>query len=67
LFLTTIPTIFKNVYHQSVGISGLHYISFGVGVTLAAQIGARLMDKSYIYLRDKNGGVGKPEFRAGGF
>lgn len=65
LFLTTIPSIFKGLYHESIGISGLHYLAFGIGVTATSQTGARLMDKIYIHLRDKNNGVGKPEFRIG--
>lgn len=63
LFLTTIPSIFRGVYHESIGISGLHYIAFGIGVTATSQVGARVIDRVYIRLRDKNGGVGKPEFR----
>jgi len=63
LFLTTIPEIFSGVYHESSGIAGLHYIAFGIGIMSGAQIGGRLIDKVYLYLRDQNGGVGKPEFR----
>jgi len=36
LVLTTIPLIFDEVYHQSVGIAGLHYIALGIGLTLGA-------------------------------
>ncbi|KAE9387803.1 MFS polyamine transporter [Gymnopus androsaceus JB14] len=63
IFLTTIPTIFTNVYHQSTGIGGLNYIGLGIGLTFASQINARYMDKIYIYFKNKNGGVGEPEFR----
>lgn len=31
MVLTTIPAIFKNVYHERVGIAGLNYISLGIG------------------------------------
>ncbi|KAI0686159.1 MFS polyamine transporter [Earliella scabrosa] len=63
LFLTTLPSIFKGVYQQSVGISGLHYIALGLGMSGASQINARLMDVIYKRLSEKNGGEGKPEYR----
>lgn len=31
MVLTTIPTVFKDVYHERVGIAGLNYISLGIG------------------------------------
>ncbi|KIY70200.1 MFS polyamine transporter [Cylindrobasidium torrendii FP15055 ss-10] len=63
LFLTTIPSIYRDVYHQSTGIAGLHYIALGIGITGASQLNARIMDRIYIYLKNKNGGQGEPEFR----
>ncbi|KAF9472907.1 MFS polyamine transporter [Pholiota conissans] len=63
LFLTTMPTIFREIYHEGVGIGGLHYIALGLGLGLASQTNARVMDKIYIYFKKKNGGVGEPEFR----
>lgn len=38
VFLTTIPTTFKNVYGQSLGISGLNYIAMGLGIAIASQV-----------------------------
>ena len=63
VFLTSIPSIFENVYHQKVGIAGLHYIALGVGLTLSAQLNARVMDRIYIHLKKRNNGVGMPEHR----
>ncbi|KAG2137983.1 major facilitator superfamily domain-containing protein [Suillus clintonianus] len=63
LFLTTIPSIFQGVYQQSTGISGLHYIALGIGLVGASQLNARTTDKIYVHFKNKNGGVGKPEFR----
>ncbi|KAF7312747.1 MFS polyamine transporter [Mycena indigotica] len=63
LFLTSMPLMFQGVYHQSVEISGLHYFALGLGVTGASQINARVMDRIYRRLKEKNGGVGEPEFR----
>ncbi len=57
------PNIFMGVYHESLGISGLHYIALGIGLTLASQINARMLDKIYVYFKNRNGGVGEPEFR----
>ncbi|KAH8096902.1 MFS polyamine transporter [Cristinia sonorae] len=63
LYLTTIPGIFEGVYQQSTGIAGLHYLAFGIGLTGASQLNARLMDRAYIYYTKKNGGQGRPEYR----
>ena len=63
VFLTTIPTAFQDVYHERVGIAGLHYLALGLGLLIPAQINARLMDKVYKLLKARNGGVGRPEFR----
>lgn len=39
VYLTIIPSIFEGeTYHESVGIAGLHYIAFGLGVSLASQV-----------------------------
>lgn len=57
------PNIFTDVYHESLGISGLHYIALGIGLTLASQINARMLDKIYVHFKNRNGGVGEPEFR----
>lgn len=63
VFLTTIPGIFEGTYHQPVGIAGLHYFALGVGLTGASQLNARMLDRIYKYFQEKNGGVGKPEYR----
>ncbi|KAK7689627.1 hypothetical protein QCA50_007420 [Cerrena zonata] len=63
LFLTTIPSIFQGIYHERVGIAGIHYLALGVGLTGASQINARFMDRIYIHFKEKNGGIGRPEFR----
>ncbi|KAH9929016.1 MFS polyamine transporter [Epithele typhae] len=63
LYLTTIPSIFQGLYRQPIGISGLHYIAFGIGLAVAAQVNARAIDRVYKYLCQRNDGVGKPEFR----
>ena len=57
------PSIFQGIYGESVGIAGLNYIALGIGLSGASQINARTMDKVYVMLKKRNGGVGRPEFR----
>ena len=33
---TTLPGIYQKAYHESLGISGLHYIALGVGIMMTA-------------------------------
>ncbi|KII85806.1 hypothetical protein PLICRDRAFT_44215 [Plicaturopsis crispa FD-325 SS-3] len=63
LVLTTIPGIFEGVYGERVGVSGLHYIALGVGLTITSQLNAIALDAIYKSLKARNGGVGKPEYR----
>lgn len=63
VFLTTMPAIFADIYHERPGIAGLHYFALGIGLSSASQINARFMDRIYIHFKNKNGGVGEPEFR----
>ena len=63
LILTTIPGIFEGTYGEDVGIAGLNYLALGIGLTGASQVNARLLDRMYRYLKTRNNGVGKPEFR----
>ena len=63
MFLTAIPSIFQDVYGFSVGIASLHYIPLGIGMYGGTVILAKIMDKVYNFLKEKAGGVGRPEFR----
>lgn len=63
LILSTFPGLWEGVYHESVGIGGLNYISLGVGFTIGSQTSARVNDIIYKRLKTKNGDKGKPEFR----
>ncbi|KAL1634056.1 hypothetical protein SLS58_010850 [Diplodia intermedia] len=63
LVLSTFPSLWTTVYHESVGIGGLNYISLAVGFFLGIQVAARLNDQMYVRLKHRNGGVGLPEFR----
>ena len=71
VFLTTIPAIFTQTYHERIGVAGLNYIALGIGLTTAAQVGiildgwrqlisdekinARYIDKIYIWLKNTRG------------
>jgi multidrug resistance protein len=63
LVLSTFPTLWADVYHESIGIGGLNYISLGVGLFIGTQLCAPLQDRIYRALKKRNNGVGKPEFR----
>jgi multidrug resistance protein len=63
LVLSTFPSLWEGVYHESIGIGGLNYISLGTGFFLGTQICAPLQDRIYRFLKGRNDGVGKPEFR----
>ena len=61
--MTTISPIFLTVYQEPVGISGLHYLSQGLGVSIMAQFNARTMDTAYAWLKKRYKSEGKPEYR----
>lgn len=50
-------------YGMSISIGGLNYISLGLGFWAGAQVCARLQDRIYAAMKQRNGGVGEPEFR----
>ena len=64
LVLSTFPRLWDEKYHQSIGTGGLNYLSLGIGFFLASQTCARLQDRVYRQLKEKNNDVGLPEFRA---
>jgi multidrug resistance protein len=63
LVLSTFPTLWSNVYHESIGIGGLNYISLACGFFIGTQVCAPLQDRIYTALKARNDGQGKPEFR----
>ena len=62
LVLSTFPTLWADVYHESIGIGGLNYTSLGIGLFIGTQTCAPLQDRIYRVLKKRHG-VGKPEFR----
>ncbi|KAI0673328.1 MFS polyamine transporter [Trametes maxima] len=63
LVITTVPAVFAKIYHEQPGIIGLHYISMGLGLFVASQVNARMLDKVYVALKKRNNNQGEPEFR----
>ncbi|KAL3299351.1 major facilitator superfamily transporter [Colletotrichum asianum] len=66
LVLSTFSALWTTRYGESSGISGLNYISLGLGFFLGAQTCARFQDRVYVALKKRyvlDGGPGKPEFR----
>ncbi|OGM48423.1 MFS transporter [Aspergillus bombycis] len=63
LMVATFPDVWTGIYHESVSIGSLNYLSMTVGLAIATQFGVRFSDRLYQRLRAKNNGEPKPEFR----
>lgn len=79
LFIFSYPMMWIDVYHESIGISSLNYISAGLGYSIGAQgvcnspsdnwqystdaVAGHINDHLYMRLTERNAGTGKPEFR----
>lgn len=63
LVLSTFPGLWEDVYHESIGIGGLNYISLGLGFFMGTQICAPINDRIYRRLKKTNNNIGRPEFR----
>ncbi|WFD00009.1 hypothetical protein MYAM1_002755 [Malassezia yamatoensis] len=63
LLLASFSKVFREVYHQPVGIASLHYTAMALGFTTSGQVGGRFVDYYYHRLKARNGGVGRPEFK----
>ena len=61
--LSSYASLWTSKYHQSVSVSGLHYIALVIGYTIAAQGGARITDKLWQHFKRKAGGETAPEYR----
>ncbi|KAI0866644.1 MFS transporter [Xylaria cubensis] len=63
IFSTTLPDILQQLYGLSAAATGLAFLSFSVGSALSVVVMNIFLDKVYVKLREKNNGVGTPEFR----
>lgn len=64
IMLSTFATMWMDRYHHTQSVSSLHYIAVAVGITVAGQIGGRLMDHLWKRLQRRANGSVRPEFRA---
>lgn len=63
VLLIAINALFVEVYHENVGIAGLHYIAFGLGLYIGAQISNFGLDRIHKALAARKKTRGRPEFR----
>jgi hypothetical protein len=61
--VATFPDVWTGIYHESVSIGSLNYLSMTIGMAIATQCGVRFADKIYQRLKAKNNGDARPEFR----
>lgn len=63
LMIVTFPSIYGKHYGFSKGAVGLMYLPMGIGFIIGVIFWTIILQKIYIYLSNKNGGIGKPEYR----
>lgn len=64
LVLSTFSVLFEQTYNESTGVTGLNYISIGIGLVFGAPICGKGMDIIYRKLKERNPThEGKPEYR----
>ncbi|KIN02226.1 hypothetical protein OIDMADRAFT_103416 [Oidiodendron maius Zn] len=63
LVLSTFSGLWINNYHESISISGIHYVSMAAGEIIGAEIGGPLMDVVYRKMKSRAHGATIPEFR----
>ncbi|KAI9366735.1 major facilitator superfamily domain-containing protein [Zopfochytrium polystomum] len=63
LVIATFTQLWVVRYHETLSISGLHYLALGIGLLGGTLASGPVMDRIYLNLREKNGGVGVPEHR----
>lgn len=66
LMLATYPLLWRSPdhYNQDIDMGSLNYISLGIGFFLGSQICSRINDYIYKRLKQRNNGIGEPEFRS---
>lgn len=61
--LTSFASLWTTQYHQTVTVSGLHYLALCIGYTIASQGGARITDHVWQRFKARAGGQTAPEYR----
>ncbi|KAI0132698.1 major facilitator superfamily domain-containing protein [Xylariales sp. AK1849] len=63
LMYNTVPTVFQGVYGWSTGVSGLAFISLGLGYAIGLSIFSYASDRAVVRLTKANNGQYEPEMR----
>lgn len=63
LFFTTLETVFIDEYHWLPELTGLAYISMGIGFMSGLFVVAQISDLTVVSMTKANGGVFEPEMR----
>jgi multidrug resistance protein len=63
LVLSTFSDLYITQYHESISISGLHYVAICLGEVAGAEIGGPLMDFVFSRMKHHANGVSAPEYR----
>lgn len=63
LLFTTIPTVFEETYNFPINLTGLVYLSMGVGNIIGWAVVTLYSDATVVRLANANGGVFEPEMR----
>lgn len=63
LITVSYPTVWTEVYHETLGIGDLNFISLGLGSVLWIVVAMCFVDRIYRRLKKQNNDVGLPEFR----
>ncbi|KXX74750.1 putative drug/proton antiporter YHK8 [Madurella mycetomatis] len=63
IVLSTFATLWIQRYGQTESQSGFHYIALVIGYTIAAQVGGKVMDCLWRYLKARSGENTAPEYR----
>lgn len=63
MFFVAFPYIFRTVYHFDIQSQGLAFLGLIIGLGLTALLSPVVVNKYYVRLVERNGGVPKAEFR----
>ena len=63
IVLSTFATLWIKRYGQSESQSGYHYVALVIGYTIAAQVGGKVMDRLWKYLKTRAEDTTAPEYR----
>lgn len=64
LLVAEFPSVWTELYGESIAIGGLNYLSLAIGMLIGAQFGGFMIDRTYRQLKEKSPTkTGCPEFR----